>query len=463
MTDTLRGAGRRGRGGAGWLLVATTSAGAVNYGYALAMTHGLAPAEFAAFAAGQALLLVRTTISSAAVSWVLAREVGRAAGDPERQAVVTSFAFWSNLVLGAGLTVLLVAGVLLFGSVADAALLAAASLILAVGSTGMGYLQGTGRITAIAGLLTLEALVKAATGAGLVFGAHWQSAGALGGFAAGGLVLLAPVLAARRLLRRPTWGPAQTELLRAAVRQVRLQANVAVTSAADTVIVAVLGLASAAAPYQAASALGRVPLFVSNAVSTANFAALSRDGSARRKADAIRTYLLVAAVMAAALITLPAPIRRLLLPDTFAAVDRWLPFAAVLGLAVGLLNLVVTVLQADDVRGSAVRTLTGTTVAYLAVAGLSGLAYGVAGVAVSATVAALSVVLLPLLALPSLRPAVRVLLTRRRSAGDLAVLMLLATALAVVDNPAGWVAVAGVSGAVALAMAFPEFAPRRWR
>ncbi|XVV15280.1 hypothetical protein ACQP2X_13345 [Actinoplanes sp. CA-131856] len=463
MTETLRGSGVRGRGGAGWLLIATTSAGAINYGYALAMTHGLAPAEFAAFAAGQALLLVRTTISSAAVSWVLAREVGRAAGDLERQAVVTSFAFWSNLVLGAGLTVLLVAGVLLFGSPGDAVILAAASLILSIGSTGMGHLQGTGRITAIAGLLTLEAIVKAVTGAGLVFGAHWQSAGALGGFAVGSLVLLAPVLASRRLLRRPTWGPAQTDLLRAAVRQVRLQANVAVTSAADTVIVAVLGLGSAAAPYQAASALGRVPLFVSNAVSTATFAALSRDGSARRKADAIRTYLLVAAVMAAVLMTLPAPIRRLLLPDTFAAVDRWLPYAAVLGLAVGLLNLVVTVLQADDSRGRAVRTLTGTTVAYLVVTGLAGVSYGVAGVAVSAAVAALAVVLLPLLALPALRPAVRLLLTSRRSARDLGVLAVATTALAVVDDPVAWLGVAAVSGVVALGMAFPEFTPRRWR
>ena len=92
MTTVLDSGPARRTGGAGWLLIATTSAGVVNYGYALVLTHGLTPAEYAAFAAGQALLIVRATVSGAGIPWLLARELGRAPHDADRRAVVTTFA-----------------------------------------------------------------------------------------------------------------------------------------------------------------------------------------------------------------------------------------------------------------------------------------------------------------------------------------------------------------------------------
>ncbi|AGZ45986.1 oligosaccharide flippase family protein [Actinoplanes friuliensis] len=463
MTAVLDSRTTRRGSGAGWLLIATTSAGVVNYGYALVLTHGLAPAQYAAFAAGQALLMVRATISGAGIPWILAREIGKAPHDHERHAIVTTFAFWANLAIGVVLTALLTGGVLLFGSVQDAAVVACASLVMSVGSTGMGFLQGIGRMEMIAVLLTLEVLVKAGVGIGLVFFAHLGATGALAGFVAGSIVLLAPLPRFRRLIRPPSWRPAEATLLRAAIRQTRLQANVAVAAAGDTVLVAALGLGSTGGgPYQAASALGRVPLFASNAVSTAVFPQLSRDGSVVRKAAALRSYLLVGALMTSALVTLPDEIRSGLFPDTFATVGRWLPFAAVLGLAIGLLNLCVTFLQADDWHSGTAAYLTGIVIGYLGLIAVAGATFGVAGLAVGAAGASLlAVVALTLLS--SVRGAVKLLLTSRRTLRDTTGLAALLGVLFLVENPVLWVAVAVAAGLIVLATGFPEFSVVRRR
>ena len=447
--------------GAGWLLLATTGAGVVNYAYALVLTHGLTPREYAAFAAGQALLMVRAAVSGAGIPWILARELGRAPHYRLRHALVTTFAFWANVALGLVLTAVLAGAVLIFGGVRDAAVVAAASLVMSVGSTGMGYLQGTGRMELIAALLTLEALVKAGTGVALVFAAQLGSTGALAGFVAGSLVLLVPVPLFRRLVARPRWRKAETGLLLAALRQTRMQANVAVAAAGDTVLVGVLGLATAGgAPWQAASALGRVPLFAANAVSTATFPQLSRDGSAVRKAGALRSYLLVGTLMAGALVTLPAEIRSLVFPEEFAAVGDWLPYAAVLGLAIGLLNLCVTFLQADDARGHAATWLTGITVGYLILVALAAAGFGVAGLAAgSAGAALLAVGALALL--PAVRPGWRALLSSRRDLRDLGAVLAVVAVLAVLGSPVWWFAVAAVAGVAVLAGSFPELVRRR--
>jgi O-antigen/teichoic acid export membrane protein len=447
--------------GAGWLMLATTSAGVVNYGYALVLTHGLTPPQYAAFAAGQALLMVRATISGAGIPWILARELGRAPDDERRHAVVTTFAFWANIALGVLLTLLVAGGVLIFAGLREAVVIAAASLVMSVGSTGTGYLQGTGRISSIAALLTLEALVKAGVGLGLVFGLGLGAAGALGGFVAGSLVLLAPLPLFRRLVGRPVWRPAESSLLGAAVHQTRMQANVAITAAGDTVLVAILGLGAAGGgPYQAASALGRVPLFASNAVSTAVFPQLSRDGSAERTAGALRSYLLVAIFMTGALVTLPAEINAALFPDSFATLGRWLPWAAVLGLAIGLLNLCVTFLQADAGPNARAGRLTALTVGYLGLVTVGGALLGVAGLAAGAALAALLAVVAVACFAP-VRVGWRVLLSGRRGLAELAGVLAVTGVLALVNGPVLWFALAVPAGLLVLAAGFPEFAPRR--
>lgn len=436
------------RAGAGWLMLATTTAGLVNYGYALVLTHGLTPAQYAAFAAGQALLVVRAAIGAAGIPWLLARELARAGADEHRRVLVTTFAFWANIALGALLTTLATGAVLIFGSAGDAAAVALASLIMSVGSTGLGYLQGTGRMTAIALLFTLECLVKAAVGAILVFGAGAGSAGALAGFVAGSLVLLAPLPGFRHLLRRPAWQPA---LLRAVLHQTRLQAGVALISAADTVLVAALGLGAAGGPYQAASALGRVPLFASNAIATAAFPRLHGPGAGERKAAALRSYLIIGVLLAGALITLPAPLRSLLFPEAFAAVGSWLPWAAVLGLAVGLINLCVTFLQADDPARTG-RSVTLITGGYLTVVLTAGATFGVRGIAVGAALAAACAVA-ALALLPPVRSGWRSL---RPGPVAVAVPAVLLLALTLTTDVYAWLALAALAAVLAGCKAFPE-------
>ncbi|GAA2506207.1 oligosaccharide flippase family protein [Winogradskya humida] len=434
------------RTGAGWLMLATTASGLVNYVYALLLTHGLTPAEYAAFAGGQALLLVRATISAAGIPWILARELAQPATD---RALVTTFAFWANLALGSALTVVITAFVLTFGSPREATVIALASLIMSVGSTSMGFLQGTNRMGLMALLFAVEAALKASVGAILVFALHLGSTGALAGFVVGSLVLLAPWPLYRHLVGRPTI--AHTSLLRGALRQTRLQGAVAVTAAGDTVLAALFGGASA---YQAASALGRVPLFASNAVATAAF---PRIGSALSKGAALRAYLLVGIFMTGAMITLPAALRSALFPATFAAVGRWLPYAAVLGLAIGLLNLCVSFLQATTGSSGLV---VASAVVYLGLVALSGWAFSTAGLAVGSALFALLTVA-ALAFLPSVRPGWRALFGCRRNLRDLSFVLTLICVLGLATNPALWLTVVALGGLAVLALAFPEFAPRR--
>ena len=149
------------------------------------------------------------------------------------------------------------------------------------------------------------------------------------------------------------------------MHQTRLQVTVAVIGAGDTVLVGLLGLGARGGPYQAASALGRVPLFASNAISTAAFPHLARDAADQHRAIALRSYLLVGTLLAGALGTLPDEIRALLFPRSFDDVGRWLPLTAALGLAIGALNLGVTFLQAGDARAGTAGTLAGIAAAYL--------------------------------------------------------------------------------------------------
>jgi len=244
-------------------------------------------------------------------------------------------------------------------------------------------------------------------------------------------------------------------LARAAVRQTRLQLTVAVLAAGDTVLVAVLGLGGAGGgAYQAASALGRVPLFASNALATATFPQLSRDSAAGLRATALRAYLLVAVFVAGALGTLPYGIRVLLFPSAFAEVGRWLPVTAVLGLALGALNLFVTFLQAEDARAGTAGILAAVAAGYLAVVAAAGAAFAVAGVAAGAAAGALAAAGVVAL-LPPVRRA-PLLLTRSPGAARwLAGALLVVAALALAGNPVLWLAIAAPAGLVTLRAAFP--------
>ena len=439
---------------AGWLLVATTTAGAVNYAYAVVLTHSLTPEQYAAFAAGQALIVVAAAVCGAGLPWVVARELARAPDDHQRHAVVVSFGLWAGLLAGAGLAVPLAAAELAIGTARDAAVVAAACLLLSAGSTVLGYLQGRGRMAAIALLLTVETLVKAGIGGALAFGTPLGATGALLGFVGGGLVLLAPLPALRHLLRRPAW---QAGLLRAAVQQTRLQVTVAVVGAGDTVLVGLLGLAGGG-PYQAASALGRVPLFASNALATATFPQLARDAASEHRATALRAYLLVGIFGAGALGTLPDEIRGLLFPSSFDDVGRWLPWTAALGLAVGGLNLGVMFLQAGDPRGRTAGALAGIAAGYLVTVTAAGAAFAVGGLAAGAAVGGLLAVGAITL-FPAVRGGALLLVRSPRTRHELAAVLLAVGALALAGPLPLWLAIAAGAGFAVLRRAFPELVP----
>ncbi|GIE97071.1 lipopolysaccharide biosynthesis protein [Paractinoplanes rishiriensis] len=446
---------------AGWLLVATTTAGIVNYAYAVVLTHGLDPAQYATFAAGQALIVVAGAVCGAGIPWVVARELARNPGDHERHAVVVTFGMWAGLLVGAVLALLLAGAELVLGTAREAAVVGLACVLLAAGSTVLGYLQGRGRMAAIAGLLTAETLVKFGVGAALVFGTSLGAAGALLGFVAGGLVLLLPLPAVRHLLRRPVWRADESALWRAAVHQTRLKVTVAVAGAGDTVLVALLGLGGrGGGPYQAASALGRVPMFASNAICTAAFPHLARDPAAAHRAAALRSYLLIGLLMAGALGTLPDQIRALLFPASFDDVGRWLPWTAMLGLAIGALNLGVTFLQAADPSGRSAGALAGITLAYLAVVAATGAAFAVGGLAAGAAAGGLlSVGALTLF--PAVRGGAAHLLRSWRTRRELAGVLLAVLALALTEHVVLWLLIAAAAGFVVVRAAFPDLLPSR--
>ena len=433
---------------AGWLLVATTASGAVNYAYAVVLTHGLTPAQYASFAAGQALIVVAAVVCAAGLPWAVAREIAQ-----HDRADVVSFALVAGLGVGAALALPLAALELAIGTAGDAAVVAISCLILATGSTVLGYFQGRGRMATIALLLTAETVVKAGIGLALAFGTSLGATGALLGFACGGLVLLSPLPALRHLLRRPAWQP---DLLRAAVQQTRLQVTVAVVGAGDTVLVGLLGLAGG--PYQAASALCRVPLFAANALATATFPQLARDGAASGRAAALRSYLLVGILAAGGLGTLPDEIRGLLFPSSFDDVDRWLPCTAVLGLALGALNLGVMFLQAGDPRGRTAGGLAAIAAGYLGTMAAAGSAFAVGGLAAGAAVGGLLTVG-AITAFPAVRDGALLLVRSRRARRELAGVLLAVCALAMTTDLLLWLAVAAVAGYAVLRVAFPELWP----
>lgn len=457
MTATLRRAEPGRIHGAGWLLVAATGAGVLNYAYAVLLTHGLTPAQYTAFAAGQALLMVRAAISAAGIPWLVARELGRDGGDGDAAASVVTFAFWNSIWLGLVLSALLAAGVAAFGSARCAAVVGVTSVVMSVGSTGMGFLQGRHRMTAIAALMTAEAAVKVGVGALLVFGLGYGAAGALAGFLAGSLVLLWPLPMVRRYLRRPRRPGADLALIQAALRQTGMQLGVAVIAATDTVMIALLALGGQlGGPYQAASALGRVPLFASNALSTAVFPTLQRHDATASKTAALRAYLAVAVFATAALVSLPAGIRSLFFPASFDAVGRWLPYTAPLGLLIGLLSLLVTFAQAQQRIRRPVTHLAAATVGYVAGVAAAGAIGGVGALALAATVlAAVAVAILALL--PPERAAVAALPSSPRAGRDVVVTAAVAAVLLTVDQPVIWTVLATGAGLAILLLSFPEF------
>ena len=172
------------------LLALGTVVAAANYLFALLLTHGLTTEQFTVFAGAQALLVIVGVVGSAGIPWVVAGEIGACGGDLNRRARAIQFGIWASVLLGlvAGVTVCAVS--LVFAPPAEAAVVGVTTLVLSVGSTGMGVLQGDGRTTRMAAIFVGEVAMKLVCGTFAVFVLHAGATGALLGLLLGAAVLL---------------------------------------------------------------------------------------------------------------------------------------------------------------------------------------------------------------------------------------------------------------------------------
>ncbi|MFE9773608.1 hypothetical protein ACFYOV_18445 [Streptomyces sp. NPDC005931] len=340
--------------GARWVTGAAVAVGVLNYGYALVLTHLLDVEAYAVFGAGQGLVLCASTVAFVGIPWVLAQALARAGSEAEGREAAR---FTALLGAGAGLVAAAAASsvALQFADPATTVVIALGVLLIFFTTVTVGWLQGTERLRVLACATTAGALCKFSVGLLLVAALGLAETGAVAALGVAVLPLLiwwpysAVSGAGRRLLRVRAY----RDLARTALGITAVQGMVAVVAAVAVVLVTVLPLTSSdAASYQASAMLGRVPLFLAGAISTAYFTALSRRTATTALAtNAVRLYLTVALPITAICATAPTAVLTRLFPADYTRMGELVAFAAVSGFAVGVLNLGATFHQAvNDYR-----------------------------------------------------------------------------------------------------------------
>ncbi|GAA0294132.1 glycosyltransferase [Kineococcus aurantiacus] len=430
--------------GARVLTIASLVVGVVNYAFSLVLTHVLPIAQFAVVGAGQALLLTAGTVASTSVSWVLAQALLEARSRADRRAALW-FSVCTNLVLGAagGLVTYLLGT--RFASGPACLVLAAGVFLVFCSATGVGLLQGEERLGLLGAGRIGEVLAKVVVGLVLVV-AGAGAAGALGGFLAGSLLLVAVGVVVARGDLRPVRGVLRLRRLWApAVGVVGVQGLVAVLTSTDLVLVAVLADdAAQASTYQAAVIVSRVPLFVATALSASVFAVVVRDpaGSARVLRRTSVAYALLCAPYAAALTVAPSSLLGVVLPAGY-ALSGVLPWTSAAGLVLGWVVLLATHVQARALYRRSVLAQTAALAGHVVALVAGYLLGGVPGLAAGALAGFVLTALALFLAVPrTWRPAFALPLP------VLAGSVLLAAALLPLrPHPVAWVLLALVVGA----------------
>ncbi|MET7757407.1 hypothetical protein ABZT27_22285 [Streptomyces sp. NPDC005389] len=337
--------------GARWIATAVVVVGAVNYAYTLILTRLLDVSGYATFAAGQGLVVCTAAVAVVTVPWMLAQALARAGSDAERGEAVR-FAMITAVVGGTVAAVAVGCVAMEFAGTLTTLAIAGSTLAIYVTRVSVGWLQGTERLRTLAVLTAVEALLKFGVGLFFVTALGLGETGALAAFAVAVLpyVFFRPNRF-RNEPRRP-WRAvsADRDLWRRASGVASLQGVVALLASVDIVLVAMLPTdRAAAASYQAAVMLGRVPLFLAGAVSIAFLPALSR----RRAGDpltasALRMYLTVALPLTVVAATVPNALITTVFPSGYSMVSTLMACTATAGLALGALALLVTFAQAVD-------------------------------------------------------------------------------------------------------------------
>ncbi|MGH9095445.1 MAG: hypothetical protein ACRDXE_09825, partial [Acidimicrobiales bacterium] len=341
------------------VLVASVLVGVGNYGFSLALVWVLASGAFAVVGSANALLVIVGTAGSAVLPWLVARQVARyPAGSRERQDVV-GFSLAASLVMGATTAAVVVGIASTYAPPGVLVGLAVTTIGIFVGSTGIGFLQGSGRFLLLAGVALSEVVLKVGLGAGLA-AAGFGPTGAVAGSAVGAVLLaVVGVAVVRGDLAWPHLG-ITSELWRQVGGIGAIQIAVSVLSTLDVVVASVVdGSSRALGSYQAMLVFARAPLFISTAVSTVVFPRLATPGVDRtRVAKSMATLYLTASCASVAIVSsLPSGLLRLLLPADYAHRAGLLLPLALAGFGAGAVNLLTTFLQARGDFRPALRVL----------------------------------------------------------------------------------------------------------
>jgi glycosyltransferase involved in cell wall biosynthesis/O-antigen/teichoic acid export membrane protein len=341
-----------GSGGEAVVMAATAAVSGLNYLYTIIMIWLLPPSQYVVVGSVSALLLIFGTVAGASVPWVLAREIATSPGDAERRRRATCFALGATLVQAigaAGVTCLVAAH---YATPVALIIASVAVIVIFAASTAAGYLQGQLRFGLLAVLRVSEVVIKMATGTVLVLAGH-GAGGAIAGFAFGAAaVAVVGGLCMSSDLRRVRGALFDRALWSATAGLLSIQGGVAVLASLDVVVASLaVGTSTQLATYQAANILGRVPLFIGAALSIVVFPRLAVLVS-RRAVDireSLRLYARVCLPAAVVIMTAPASLISRLFPHSYGNVAAILPWAALAGLGIGLVNLATTYFQAAGI------------------------------------------------------------------------------------------------------------------
>lgn len=345
------------------LTIATVVLSAGNYAYSFVIVHLLGAREFARFSAAQGLFLVIGSGCMAAIPWAMARFITERDSRAARREAMHFGLLASALQ---GLLAAAIAGAVLWSTAGAAVgvMTAIGTFAVSVVAVPVGFLQGIDRIRAIAGIRVLEFLVRVGSALAVVILISRSASAALIGYPIGSVALIAVGLYLARSGLPPMRGESDTirVLARQSLNLGAIQVFLSMLGALDGVAALAAHLGTVAtASYQAAALLGRIPLFLSTAISLAVYTHLV---TPRRHADlrnrmgqALSMYMAATVPLLIACLTVPAGVIHMLLPASYVDAASLLRFTAVSGAAVGWINVISTAHQARSRFRPAIRIL----------------------------------------------------------------------------------------------------------
>ena len=345
----------RAHSGALFLLVATTVANVLAYGYQVVQARLLRPEEYAALTALFGILILES-VSSQVIQSATATLAARYRAKGETDALHAFVRRWSVRVgaagaaLGVAIVVLspVIAGALALPAL-SVALLGVTLFLALVFTFALGLLQGLARFMWMGSALIAQAATRLAIGVGLVLvlglGVDGAFTGATAAIAVSLAVAAIPLLPLLRAARASTatalLGPAETRFF--ALSAVVLLAYAALTNIDAVLARSLLGPEQSGA-YAGAITLGKIVLFAPLAVGfillerTARAHALGQDSS-RDLFIALGFVLGTSGLVALAYVVAPEAIVPIVVGSQYPETAKIVPIYGLAALANALLNL----------------------------------------------------------------------------------------------------------------------------